>query len=501
MPSAVAAYGGDVAWWAPGSGGYRLMIDAAGVTSPAAAVPASAKPQNLTAGPDAQGETVFLYTRCPAKTTSCVAYRYSPATGRQQRVAHVPAGTTWVAQWHSRLAFTRAVAVKGLLGSVHCDVPYAGSSSSTAVRLLDRGRCGEVTGLALRGTAIAETVDSSPIHRGDPSFTSQLRLLATGGGAVKVVRSANSGEDSNEFAGPALAAGYAYAVNYGTHPVDSFVRVNTRTLVATSVPADTSLQAALAVDGATWVYVDASTLDGGCGDPNPCRVTSTTDPFAATARQLAPELTLTQSSTQPRATQPFVVGGRLTRKVVVRGAVTATVGVAGVRIDLAHATFDTATNTEPTQPTGLSATTAADGSWSISIPPPIPAEPFYAATAETSPVATPAPATTAGDALADVTMSVTPTTLPAGGGTVTVSGTVDPAQPGRSLLIQVSNSATRATTDTTAPLSADGRSYSVAVAVPAASSLVAVLPFVKLDAPGAATSYSGHSARVAVAVG
>jgi hypothetical protein len=498
--SAIAAYGGDTAWWAPGAGGYRLIVSAKGATSSPPAVGPSSQPENVTAGPDAHGRTVFLYTRCGTQTSSCVVYRYTPGTGRQQRVSRVPAGTTWAAQWRTSLVFTKAVSVKGLGGTARCDLPYSGSTTSSRFRLLDRGRCGEVTGLALRGSTIAETVASSAIHTGDPRFTSQLRLLSSGGGAVKVALTVNSGEESNDFAGPALAPGYAYAVQSGLHPVDSFVRVNLRTLTHTNVPADTNLEGSLAVDGAAWAYVSAPDLQDVCGSPAPCRVVTTTNPFGATPRELAPDLTLEQSSTQPRATQPFVVSGRLTRRVVVRGAVTGTDGVAGVRIDLGVSTFAASTGTETARPTGLSTTTGADGSWSITIGPPLPPEPFYSAIAETTPIPTAAPGTTDGTAVADVTMSVAPTTLPAGGGSVAVSGTVDPAQPGRSVLIQVSNTATNQTTDTTAPLSADGRSYAVPVSVPASSSLVAVLPFVKLDAPGAATSYSGRSAKVAVAV-
>jgi hypothetical protein len=499
--SAVAAYGGEIAWWAPGAGGYRLIVDANGVTSSPAVVMASPQPQNVTAGPDAQGNTVFLYTRCATQTSSCSVYRYSPGTGRQQRVSHVPAGTTWAAQWRTSLVFTKAVSVRALGATTRCDLPYSGSTRSSRLRLLDRGRCGEVTGLTLRGSLIAETVASSATHTGDARYTSQLRLLSTGGGPVKVPLTVNSGEESNDFAGPALAPGYAYAVQFGLHPVDAFVRVKLGTLAHTSIPADTNLGGSLAVDGATWTYLTAPALEDVCGSSAPCRVVTTTNPFSATPRELAPELTLEQSSTEPRATQPFVVGGRLSLRVVVRGVVTATEGVGGVRIDLGVAAFDANTSTQPAQPTGLSTTTAADGSWSIAIPPPIPPEPFYSAVAETTPVATAAPDTTDGSAVAYVSLAVAPTALAAGGGSVMVSGTVDPAQPGRSVLIQVSNSATHQTVDTAAPLSADGRSYSVAVPVGLTSSLVAVLPFVKLDAPGAATSYSGRSTPVAVTVG
>jgi hypothetical protein len=121
--SAVAAYGGDVAWWTPGAGGYRLTLRAHGVTSSPAAVPASSHPENLTAGPDARGRAVFLYTSCGAQTTNCVVYRYTPATGRRQRLAHVPAGTIWAAQWRTRLVFAKAGVVRGVGGAATCDVP------------------------------------------------------------------------------------------------------------------------------------------------------------------------------------------------------------------------------------------------------------------------------------------------------------------------------------------------------------------------------------------
>ncbi len=58
-----------------------------------------------------------------------------------------------------------------------------------------------------------------------------------------------------------------------------------------------------------------------------------------------------------------------------------------------------------------------------------------------------------------------------------------------------------ATTIATAPLAADGRSYSVSVPLSASTTLVAALPFVKFDEPGAATSYSGRSGDVTVRVG
>jgi len=493
--SGVAAYGGDVAWWAPGRGGYRLMIHRGDQTSVAGgAAPAARMPRGLTAGPDGRGRIVFAYSRCRGADTGCRAFRYVPAAGREYPL-NLPGNVTWAAQWRTRLAFVVHVPVKGRETATACDVPYA-QPLGGAPRRLDRGRCGAVTSLALRGSTIATTVESAAIRDGDPRFTTQLRTQSAAGGATHVLRTANSGEESNHYGGAALTATDVYATHFGLHPSTGFVRVSLKSRRVTEVRAGVGLTGALAVDGATWAYVSPQEAsDSSCAERLPCRVTLGPDPFGPSEHALPPALTQAQPTQSPRATQPYTLDGKLTSTVVRRGAVVRTQPLAGVRVTLAHVGFPTAdTQTEDVQPTGLVTTTGADGGWAITIPPPIPAQPFYLPTAETPGAITSIFQFSTGAAVADITVAASPVT----DGSVTLTGTVDPPQPGRRIEIKAPNGSETAKALASAPLSADGRSFTVAVPVTGPTRLVATLAYVKLGDPGSETSYSGRSRDVSV---
>ena len=185
---------------------------------------------------------------------------------------------------------------------------------------MDRGHCAAMNGLAIRGTVVGQTT----IARNE----SQVRLLSTNGGPVKVATSSSYGEESNFLGGPALDSTYVYAARYGVHPTQSFVRIKRSGLTKQEVAAHLTLAGTIAIDGQTISYVEAmATGRGGtCGATGPCRVVrSPSSPFGQAQRELPPELALAPSSSELRpAAAPFTLTATLTRTTVSAGTVVKT---------------------------------------------------------------------------------------------------------------------------------------------------------------------------------
>jgi hypothetical protein len=500
----VAAYGATVAWSAfdQASGRHRLMMRTPAGTAPAA-VATSAAAFDVSLGPDAGGRIVALYTRC---TPGCDVFRYDVLARREVRLRSVSSpreDEAWPTQWGSRVAFVRRHPTGGRGEIRQCDVPFVRDvGSARPSRRLDRGSCGRAEGLSIRGTRIIEVTFGSPPGT---RFASQVRRLSAAGGAVRVLAAQTSGEESNEFASATQSTSSVFVTRVGVHPTPAFVRIDAATGRRTEVAARTGLVGPAARDerGVFW-YVEGPgrRSDDDCGEavPVPCRlVRASASPFSSVPRTLTPRLTISAPSDAqvpgPLWTDPFVLAGRLTRSVVARGALLRDDPVAGVALELLARVADPAAPGlhEAFAPTGTTATTGADGRWSVTLPDP-PSKPWFSAVTRGPGVPTYAGRGTVGTVSARITMTVSGTSF---------AGTVTPAQPGRTVLIQRLASRRCQTAAggqqfcqdswddvAAAPLSVSGTAFAAAVAAPAPGTYRAALPFSPDDGP---RTYAGGS--------
>jgi hypothetical protein len=198
---------------------------------------------------------------------------------------------------------------------------------------------------------------------------------------------------------------------------------------------------------------------------------------------------------------PFALSGRLTRTVVSRGAVVRTDPIAGVTVRALRRVTDASRPglQEAFEPTSLTTTTLADGSWAIPISSP-PARPWFSAVTEGQPARTFAGRGTVGTVDARISLTVSGSAF---------AGTVAPAQPGRTVKVQrlakrscqtfasgqrVCNDVWTTVAD--APLNAAGTGFSATVAAPAPGIYTAALPFA--DQQADPTAYAGRSPEVTI---
>ena len=124
-PTPVSFYAGRLAWSAfdPAHNGYVLMTHAGGITSPVAVRPRGV-PFDVDLGPDEQGDTVAVYSRCGQEPKStgrtgipswrtgrgCDIFKFTFATGRETRIASANGARSsefLPSIWDTRLAFAR----------------------------------------------------------------------------------------------------------------------------------------------------------------------------------------------------------------------------------------------------------------------------------------------------------------------------------------------------------------------------------------------------------
>ncbi len=439
----IAAYGGVLAWSEhdAATGRYRLMIAKGTGSLEPARVRTSAQPFDVSLGPDRRGNVVALYTRCRTRATKCDIFRYALVGEQERRLgfSSSQADEAWPVQWRDRVAFVRRH-TKGGRGEISdCDVPYVKTLTSSAPpRRLDRGSCGLTTGMSMRATRIVQVTFGSPASA--TRFDSQVRVLSARGGAVRVVARQGSGEESNEFVSPNQSSHAIWLTRTGVNPEPTFVTIDLqrRTPRTREVRAHTELTGAFARDdrSGAFFYVEGGGFRGdGCAQaaPVPCRlVRASVGPFSPLPRPLLPVLSIASTGERvpsPVYGDPFVVSGRLTRKVVVFGNVARTDPIAGIGVSLLRRVEDPLRPEAGTrlEPTGIVATTGADGRWATTLAGP-PAQPWFSAVASAPGVPTTyAGRGTGGTVLARMTLTVTGTTF---------AGTIAPAQPGRTVKIE-----------------------------------------------------------------
>jgi len=129
-----------------------------------------------------------------------------------------------------------------------------------------------------------------------------------------------------------------------------------------------------------------------CATFRPCRLVRA-DPsvFGSGERRLAPRLTFQAPPSPLPADQPLALSGTLTTPVVRQGTLIRSEPVAGAALEGLQATDLNSANGENLRPTGRTVTTAADGTWSPTLLPPLPADGFYAAITRSLPVAAQSP--------------------------------------------------------------------------------------------------------------
>jgi hypothetical protein len=394
----ISAYGGAIAWssYDATSKRYALVIRQGDVTAPA---PVRAAPRafDVSLGPDARGQIVALYTRCSTGGHGCDVYRYELRTRHERRLAAVSSPAfdeAWPAQWRDRIAFVRRARARvvygdgyridrsGRGGLIACDVPFVKTLSARAAsRRLDRSQCGTTTGVAIRDAAIVVVTD---INQGGAGSESQVRLLRADGGRTRILARTTGGEGGySPFSSPNLSRTAVWLTRSGARQqvVQGFLRIDIRSARLTTIGAGTYIAGRVARDerGTFW-YVDGPEPDWDydlefpyCRSRlQPCRlVRASASPFSSTARALLPRLRIdggeSMQLTIPTG-KPPVITGDLTRLVVRGGRLAGREPVPGVALDVLR-TADV-TQPGPLSPTGLSATTGADGRFSLTLPRP-----------------------------------------------------------------------------------------------------------------------------------
>jgi hypothetical protein len=508
-PTNVSTYGGYTMWsqYEPGSESWSLWQRTANGQISRVPVKSANGPFQISLGPDSKNRAVALYTRCKtpatgsAAATGCDAYRYQTTGGKEQKLSFSSStlDEEWPAQWKGAFVFGRVAYSGSGTSRVRCDVPYRRAVSGGSSQRMDRGRCGAIGGMAVQGTVVAQTVTSFGSGK-----QSQVRLLSTKGGPVKVAAKQSFGEESKLFGGPSLDATYVFASRYGVNPDPAFVRIKRSGLKAQYVAANTNLAGSVAWPSFTYVETMGNYRGGGCDQVNPCRIVrSPRNPFGPAQRVLPPQVTLASpgNSNLVPANQPLALTGTLTSKIVSEGKVTSTRPIAGAPVQLLLAAGPQ--GAAPYKDTGVGATTAADGSFQLTAPAPIPPLFGYGVTTGGN-----APAVSNqlyGNARVAISASASATTV-APGANVTFSGTLDPAQPGRGD-VKVQRLASRQcpsatvcndTWDTVgeATESADGKSFTATVPIAQGGTYTVVLPFLQNDP----ASYNGRSAEIQISV-
>ena len=225
---------------------------------------------------------------------------------------------------------------------------------------MDRGRCGAVAGMDAQGTVVAQTVTSF-----GGGAQSQIRLLSTKGGPVKVAAKQTFGEETKLFGGPSLDAIYVFASRYGVNPSPAFLRIRRSTMKAQYVNANTNLAGPISWPSFTYVENMGGFRGGGCDEINPCRIVrSPINPFGPREARARAAGDADRADRQPNifAGQPAAGADRDAHEQGrLAGSVTGTQPVAGAQLNLLLAAG--AQGAVPYADTGVKTTTAADGSF------------------------------------------------------------------------------------------------------------------------------------------
>lgn len=522
----MSADGGVVAWpqEQPG-GGYRFAVARAGET-PSTIGPrlADAPPFDVARGRGGTPIVVVWTQGCSLKRRRCDVRTLSTSTGHSRSLTRVPyagGGPPAVAQHGRRIAYTVASFRGSRRSRVRCDVPYTrlltGTSHPDRPHRLDRGSCAGIVQLDVDGAYVALLAEPTDSTGGRGS---EARVVRVTGGRSRTLQRESQGEESNYLDEVTLDGGAVYTARDGFRQPNVFTRIDPRTGRRTDARAFTTLTGGYARDHGRQYYTQTATggVDTECpgATGTPCLVVAGTDPFATAARTLVPVLTLRVAPDIVYADGALTLSGTLTRRRVSRKAVVAEVPVAGTPVVLQTARLGPRGPSPFTAAGTATVVTDAQGRWSIARPAPHPPATGYLTTAG-EPGAIGVASSAAPYPPIWVHMAITAATR-SGDGIVTLSGTIDPPQPGRTVRVDrrakrqcglpFTAGPTPSTADTpagcqdlftapdpaaTAAVSTDGSRFTVSRPGPAGGSYRAALPY-----PGTAALYSGESAQVNV---
>ncbi len=340
----------------------------------------------------------------------------------------------------------------------------------------------------------------------------EARVVRWSGGRSRTLQRESQGEESNFIGSVSLDRGSLFTARAGIRQADVFTKLGLRGVGRADVRAFVSLQGAFARDAGRTSYLQATGYEssGDCG----CLVVAGQDPFTTAHRTLSPELSLTVAP-QPvfvDTPSPRAVASLVTRTVS-RTAVTGSTPVPNVGVELLQAVPTSIRQNPPAPaPTGVTATTGADGTATLAIPGA--PQPFrYLAAVTRTGVAIPTSVTTYLQTFARLTATATRLA----DGRLRVSGTISPALPGRKVRLDrklgractpfvTSPGSVRSPSQagapagcveqftqdpvTTAAVSADGASYELTAPASAAAGTYRVA----LDFAGGALVFPGESA-------
>jgi hypothetical protein len=508
-PTTVHSDGGVTAWRIHTSGDDRLVVRYGTDTPFTTAFPIPRETIMDVGVSPAGGARVAFARNCSSRRRTCelrvVELGRSGSEGKKlgsrllTRIPYRGGGAPAVAVDKRQIAWTQR--------DRGCDIPYTRrtGSSPTGAKRLDRGHCAEIEQLDLDGTRIAVLAHEKPDTR-----ESEARLLRTSGGKSRRIQRETQGEESNFIGQVALDGPYLYTARGGIRQANVFTRFNLHFSLRADARAFTSLAGGFAVERGRVTYVETNAGFGGCRSDagTACAMVDGGDPFVGT-RLLTPRLTFDIAPAPLFVDQGAQGVGRLARKRVSRTADLGSVPVAGVKVELVR--VDGFTTPAPSRhPTGVTATTGADGRYAMAIGgTPRPRMTYTAITRPTSGVQV-----NPGDityVLTYVRMTAAPQRLP--DGRLRVTGTITPAQPGRKVRLdrreeRVCNAQvftarpTPSTVDTpagcadrytqnpiaTANVSADGASFTVDASTGPGTFRV------DLDFAGGADVYQGETA-------
>lgn len=247
-PTPVSFYGGRLAWSAfdPAHNGYVLMTHAGGITSPVAVRPRGV-PFDVDLGPDEQGDTVAVYSRCGQEPSGrgipqwrtgrgCDIFKFTFATGRETRIASANGARSsefLPSIWDTRVAFARVyerrkgkagqrayLYARGVLGAgsstrlkpgprgtgIICRFPPGGLPGADCVDSVEVGP----TALDLRGRRLAFSW-SARAGRCEVTGTS-VWLDSVGGGHREIDATCNTHLQGREIVAPTISGGRVYFV-------------------------------------------------------------------------------------------------------------------------------------------------------------------------------------------------------------------------------------------------------------------------------------------------
>lgn len=428
----IRADAGVAAWREKGTGRFLVARTSGPLDAgPRRVGPSPARDVSFDVGRGPGGEPMIAWAeRCSRALRRCTV-RGVPATGGATRtLARIPyaGGTTDVALDGRRLAYT--VATFRRIGGqrLQCDALYVRGLGAGAAhpRQVAAGDCAVAFQLDLEGPWLASALVDHGFS-GNSGPPTEVRIVRSDGrGRSRRVRHETQGEDSNYVDAIALDGGRLYDDRAGTRQKSVFRRFDPATGASSVANAFAVLGDGFARDGGRQFYVQGTPQDYYEPCAGGCTVMAGTDPWAG-LRLLPPQVTLTAAPGVRYAGDALSFSGRVTRSRADRVHRRAALPVAGAPVQLLALDEDG----QDGAPVGPPAVSGADGGFAISLP--------EALRRGRSSFQAQAGAPSSRSATVDVPvfarLAVT-SAVRSAGGTVTVSGTVDPAAPGAKVSLE-----------------------------------------------------------------